>query len=155
MGWVADDFFGAGCVVADAAGLPGHWRALVLAALGGVMEINGVEVGRGVGADIINGHPLEALVWLAAKFSERGETSPRCTVIFIPYPAYSFGIIYRDIQGCVIMTSPPGARRDTASRAHRHAGQRGQDQLGRERRCGDRPARRARHRNCEILSQLV
>jgi 2-keto-4-pentenoate hydratase len=77
MGWVADDFFGAGCVVADAAGLPGDWRALDLAAVGGVMEINGVEVGRGVGADIIHGHPLEALVWLAAKFSERGETSPR------------------------------------------------------------------------------
>ena len=58
---VADDFFNAGAVV----GVPvSAWSGLDLAALRGVMTINGVEVGAGIGADVM-GHPLEALVWLA------------------------------------------------------------------------------------------
>ena len=82
MGWVADDFFGAGCVVADPAGL-GDWRELDLATVSGVMEINGAEVGRGEGADIINGHPLGALVWLAAKCGERGRTLPAGHIVML------------------------------------------------------------------------
>jgi 2-oxo-3-hexenedioate decarboxylase/2-keto-4-pentenoate hydratase len=35
------------------------------------MLINGVEVGRGVGADIL-GHPLDALAWLADNMASRG-----------------------------------------------------------------------------------
>ena len=58
---VADDFFNAGAVI----GAPvGTWSGLDLAALRGVMIINDVEVGAGVGADVM-GHPLEALAWLA------------------------------------------------------------------------------------------
>jgi len=65
---IADDFFNAGCVL----GAPvTDWRALDLAALEGRMLINGEDVGRGRGADIL-GHPLEALAWLAGHLAERG-----------------------------------------------------------------------------------
>jgi 2-oxo-3-hexenedioate decarboxylase/2-keto-4-pentenoate hydratase len=58
---VADDFFHAGCVL----GAPVEdWRALHLPAAGGRMLINGAEVGRGQGGDVL-GHPLNALAWLA------------------------------------------------------------------------------------------
>ena len=58
---VADDFFSAGAVV----GAPvSAWASLDLAALRGVMAINDVEVGSGIGADVM-GHPFEALAWLA------------------------------------------------------------------------------------------
>ena len=58
---IADDFFNAGAVV----GVPvSAWSGLDLAALRGVMTINGVEVGAGIGADVM-GHPFEALAWLA------------------------------------------------------------------------------------------
>ncbi len=58
---VADDFYNVGCVLGrEVAG----WQALDLAALGGLMRIDGNEIGRGRGADIM-GHPLNALAWLA------------------------------------------------------------------------------------------
>lgn len=58
---IADDFFDAGCVL----GAPiVAWRELDLTACTGVTRINGAEVGRGRGADVM-GHPLEALAWLA------------------------------------------------------------------------------------------
>ena len=58
---VADDFFHAGAVV----GAPvSGWSGLDLAAVRGVMSINGKEVGSGRGADVM-GHPFEALAWLA------------------------------------------------------------------------------------------
>ncbi|WEK51749.1 MAG: fumarylacetoacetate hydrolase family protein [Candidatus Kaistia colombiensis] len=66
---IADDFFAAGCVL-------GQPRALAdtpdLAELVGVTRINDVEVGRGVGADVL-GHPFAALAWLANSLSARGE----------------------------------------------------------------------------------
>lgn len=58
---VADDFFNAGCVLGP---LRRDWRALDLAALQGRMSINGAEVGRGRG-ELVMGHPLNALAWLA------------------------------------------------------------------------------------------
>jgi 2-keto-4-pentenoate hydratase len=58
---IADDFFGAGCVL----GKPvTAWHELELESLTGSMSINGVQVGSGVGGDIM-GHPMEALAWLA------------------------------------------------------------------------------------------
>ena len=58
---IADDFFGAGAVF----GVPVFgWRELDLRTLGGAMAINGVEVGTGIGVDVM-GHPFEALAWLA------------------------------------------------------------------------------------------
>jgi 2-oxo-3-hexenedioate decarboxylase/2-keto-4-pentenoate hydratase len=58
---VADDFFHAGCVLGEPVA---HWRGLDLPALAGRMTINGSEVGRGRGGDVL-GHPLAALAWLA------------------------------------------------------------------------------------------
>jgi len=69
MVWVADDFFGAGVCLAEGVGADA-WREIDLAAVVGEMKINGESVGRGVGADIILGHPFEALVWLANKRAE-------------------------------------------------------------------------------------
>src|SRR5712671_7725078 len=58
---VADDFFAAGCVL----GKPVP-RAVApdLLDVVGIAFINGVEVGRGTGADVL-GHPHAALAWLA------------------------------------------------------------------------------------------
>ena len=65
---VADDFFNAGCVL----GAPvTDWRSLDLAVVAGRMAIDGREIGRGVGGDIM-GHPLEALAWLATMRAARG-----------------------------------------------------------------------------------
>jgi len=58
---IADDFFNAGVVLGPEVT---DWRALELDRLEGGMRVDGEEVGRGVGADIL-GHPLEALAWLA------------------------------------------------------------------------------------------
>lgn len=58
---IADDFFNAGSVLSAPVR---DWRDLDLAAIAGGMTINGREVGRGRGAQIM-GHPLEALAWLA------------------------------------------------------------------------------------------
>jgi 2-oxo-3-hexenedioate decarboxylase/2-keto-4-pentenoate hydratase len=65
---IADDFFDAGCVLGEPVAA---WRSLDLASLSGVTRINGVEVGRGRGADVM-GHPFEALAWLANSLAHRG-----------------------------------------------------------------------------------
>lgn len=65
---LADDFFDAGCVL----GPDVHdFHAIDLGAVTGVTTINGVEVGRGRGSDVM-GHPFEALAWLANRRSARG-----------------------------------------------------------------------------------
>jgi 2-keto-4-pentenoate hydratase len=66
---IADDFFDAGCVLGDPVG---DWCALDLPTLSGATRINGVEVGRGRGADVM-GHPFEALAWLANSSARRGK----------------------------------------------------------------------------------
>ena len=67
---IADDFFNAACVL----GPPiADWRMLDLAQIVGVTTINGIEAGRGHGADVM-GHPLAALAWLADSLAARGET---------------------------------------------------------------------------------
>ena len=58
---IADDFFNAGCVLAESAE---DWRELDLRAIGGRMMINGEQVGSGRGGDVL-GHPLSALAWFA------------------------------------------------------------------------------------------
>ena len=78
--WVADDFFGAGIVLGEAVNA---WQQLDLAGLEGVMRINGTEVGRGFGRDIIHGHPLEALVWLANETSRCGRELPAGWIVML------------------------------------------------------------------------
>lgn len=78
--WLADDFFGAGIVLGSPVT---EWDALDLAALEGSMAINGESVGSGHGRDIINGHPLEALVWLANAEAARGRGLPADWIVML------------------------------------------------------------------------
>ena len=66
---VADDFFAAGCVLGKPVarvGVPD-----VLHVIGRAL-VNGVEVGRGSGADVL-GHPHNALAWLANHLAADGK----------------------------------------------------------------------------------
>lgn len=65
---VADDFFNAGCVLGDPIS---DWQSLDLAALRGRTWINDVEVASGLG-ELVMGHPLNALAWLANAQHEHG-----------------------------------------------------------------------------------
>jgi 2-keto-4-pentenoate hydratase len=66
---IADDFFGAGCVLgAPAMG----FHPFGLARASASMSINGALVGAGVGTDIL-GEPLDALAWLANSLAARGQ----------------------------------------------------------------------------------
>ena len=67
---IADDFFNAGCVLGKNIE---NWSELDMAQLHGRMTINGKEVGRGSGGDIL-GHPLNALAWLANGLAARGRS---------------------------------------------------------------------------------
>ena len=67
---VADDFFAAGCVL----GAPvSRAAAPDLFEVAGRAVINGVESGRGTGADVL-GHPLNALAWLANHLASDGKS---------------------------------------------------------------------------------
>ena len=66
---VADDFFAAGCVL----GTPvARSAAPDLLSVTGRAFINGTEVGRGTGADVL-GHPRNALAWLANHLAGDGK----------------------------------------------------------------------------------
>lgn len=78
--WVADDFFGAGAVLGEPVS---NWSNLDLPSLRGDMRINGSPVGSGHGRDIINGHPLQALVWLANDLAQRDRDLPAGWIIML------------------------------------------------------------------------
>ena len=65
---VADDFFAAGCVLGQPVA---RAAAPDLLDVTGRAIINGVEVGRGTGADVL-GHPHHALAWLANHLAAEG-----------------------------------------------------------------------------------
>jgi len=65
---VADDFFAAGCVLGAA--VPRNTAPDLLQVTGRAL-INGKEVGRGTGADVL-GHPHNALAWLANHLAADG-----------------------------------------------------------------------------------
>jgi 2-oxo-3-hexenedioate decarboxylase/2-keto-4-pentenoate hydratase len=65
---IGDDFFNDASILGP---LRRFDRALDLAALRGVTRVNGVEAGRGSGADVLGG-PLNALAWLANHLAARG-----------------------------------------------------------------------------------
>jgi 2-keto-4-pentenoate hydratase len=66
---VADDFFAAGCVLGKAIPRP---KAPDLLDVIGRAIINGNEVARGTGADVL-GHPHHALAWLANHLAASGK----------------------------------------------------------------------------------
>jgi 2-keto-4-pentenoate hydratase len=66
---VADDFFAAGCVLGKAVA---RSAAPDLLAVAGRALINGAEVGKGTGADVL-GHPHNALAWLANHLAADGK----------------------------------------------------------------------------------
>jgi 2-keto-4-pentenoate hydratase len=66
---VADDFFAAGCVLGKPVARP---AAPDLLDIVGRAVINGVEDGRGTGADVL-GHPHHALAWLANHLAADGK----------------------------------------------------------------------------------
>lgn len=74
---IADDFFHAGIILGSAVAA---WQSLDLASAVGITRVNGVEMARGRGADIL-GHPLEALAWLANHCAARGRDLPAGTLV--------------------------------------------------------------------------
>ncbi len=67
---IADDFFAAACVLGE--GVPAG-DVGDPAELTGIATLNGEEVGRGKGSDIME-RPLDALVWLANALIARGQS---------------------------------------------------------------------------------
>ena len=65
---IADDFFGAGCVLGEP---QEGFDPRRLREVSARMLINGKEVGVGVGTDVM-GEPLDALAWLANTLARRG-----------------------------------------------------------------------------------
>ena len=65
---IADDFFAAGCVLGAQVA---RASAPDLLAVTGRALINGMEAGRGTGADVL-GHPFQALAWLANHLAAEG-----------------------------------------------------------------------------------
>jgi 2-keto-4-pentenoate hydratase len=65
---IADDFFAAGCVLGEPVT---RSAAPDLLSVVGRAVINGTEVSRGTGADVL-GHPHHALAWLANHLAEQG-----------------------------------------------------------------------------------
>jgi len=78
--WVADDFFGAGVVLGEPLT---DWQGSDLAAAEGWMRVNDIEIGSGHGRDIIDGHPLAALVWLANAEADRGRDLPADWIVML------------------------------------------------------------------------
>lgn len=65
---IADNAWNEGAVLGEPVR---DWRGIDLAALHGVVTINGKKAGEGHGRDVM-GHPLEALTWIANNLAARG-----------------------------------------------------------------------------------
>jgi 2-oxo-3-hexenedioate decarboxylase/2-keto-4-pentenoate hydratase len=76
---IADDFFGAGCVLGAEREMS---EELDLAAVSARMTVNGLEVGAGVGADIL-GDPLTALMWLVNEMAGYGHSFRRGSFVLL------------------------------------------------------------------------
>jgi len=76
---IADDFFGAGCVLGAEHEMS---EELDLAAVSARMTVNGLEVGAGVGADIL-GDPLTALTWLVNAMAGYGHFFRRGSFVLL------------------------------------------------------------------------
>jgi len=67
---IADDFFGAGCVLGEP---QAGFQPQDLGTVKATMWINGEAVGSGLGTDVL-GDPMKALAWLANNLIGRGQT---------------------------------------------------------------------------------
>lgn len=76
---IADDFFQSAAILGPEVS---NWQGLDFAALEGVTSIDGVETGRGRGAEVM-GHPLAALAWLANAFAPLGRELKAGEVILL------------------------------------------------------------------------
>mgnify|MGYP001369350221 CR=1 FL=1 len=76
---IADDFFSAGCVLGNSKPL---FHIMEMGKLEGEMLINGIEVGRGRGNDIL-GNPISALSWLVSRKDIIGEYIPKGQIILL------------------------------------------------------------------------
>jgi len=74
---VADDFFAAGCVLGEAVA---RTKVPDLLNVAGRAIVNGKEVGRGTGADVL-GHPHNALAWLANHLAAEGKGLPAGQIV--------------------------------------------------------------------------
>jgi 2-keto-4-pentenoate hydratase len=77
-GLIANNAWNAGAVLGPAVTA---WRDLDLAATTGAMAINGAEIGRGHGGDVMNGHPFHALAWVANTVAARGRPLRRGMIV--------------------------------------------------------------------------
>jgi 2-keto-4-pentenoate hydratase len=77
-GLIANNAWNAGCVLGPAVT---RWRTLDLATIVGRLAINGSEIGRGRGGDVMNGHPLHALAWVANTVAQRGRPLRRGMIV--------------------------------------------------------------------------
>ena len=77
-GLIANNAWNAGAVLGPAVTA---WRDLDLAAMTGAMAINGSEIARGRGGDVMNGHPFHALAWVANTQSARGRPLKRGMIV--------------------------------------------------------------------------
>jgi len=76
---VADDFCQAACILGPE---NVDWHNLDLTKIIGRALVNDIEVGRGMGADIL-GHPFEALVWLANHKAARNQGLQAGELVFL------------------------------------------------------------------------
>lgn len=77
-GLIANNAWNAGCVLGPAVTA---WRALNLAEITGTLAINGHEIGRGHGGDVMNGHPFHSLAWVANTVAARGRPLRRGMIV--------------------------------------------------------------------------
>lgn len=74
---IADNAWNGGIVL----GAPvKDWRKLDLAAIGGVLTMNGTVAGEGHGRDVL-GHPFEALTWLTNTIAAQGRSMRKGMVV--------------------------------------------------------------------------
>ena len=74
---IADNAWNGGIVL----GKPVHdWRSLDLAAIRGVLTMNGATAGEGHGRDVL-GHPFEALTWLTNTIAAQGRSMKKGMVV--------------------------------------------------------------------------
>jgi len=77
-GLIANNAWNAGCVLGPPVT---ELRKLDLATATGTMTINDKEVGRGRGGDVLGGHPLHVLAFVANTLSQRGRGLSRGMII--------------------------------------------------------------------------